>query len=138
MLVGELRQRLNEKVGQVAVGGDQEEISTVMQYVRAVLIALAPQPDGAEFDLQNAAVDTKTAALILGVHPEHLRYIIRREQLPAVKENGEYRIALPDIVDFMVATVRGMSALINRSTMLKSLLESKTMALWERPPEGSG
>ncbi len=137
MLVGELRQRLNAKVGQVAVGGDQEEIAMVMEYARAVLIALAQQPDDAEFYLPNAAMDTKTAALILGVHPEHLRYIIRREQLPAIKENGEYRIALPDIVDFMVATVRGMSTLINRSTMLKSLLESKTMILWERPTEGS-
>ena len=138
MLVGELRQRLNEKVGQVAASGDQEEIATIMEYVRAVLIALARQPNDVEFDLPNAVVDTKTAALILGVHPEHLRYIIRRKQLPAVKENGEYRIALPDIVDFMVATVRGMSTLINRSTMLKSLLESKTMTLWERPAEGSG
>ncbi len=133
MLVAELRQRLNEKVGQVAAGGDQEDVATVLEYVRAALITLAQQPDDAEFALQDAAVNTKTAALILGIHPEYLRHIIRQEQLPAVKDNGEYRITLSDIVDFMVGTMRGMRAIIPRSTMFSELLENKTMTLWERP-----
>ena len=88
MLVGELRQRLNEKVGQVAASGDQEEIATVMEYVRAAVIALAQQPDDAEFDLQNSVLDTKTAALILRLHPEHVRHFIARENCPPLKKTA--------------------------------------------------
>jgi hypothetical protein len=106
MMVAELRQRLAERVGQAA-SGDREDIATILEYVRAVLIALAERPEDEEFVLQDAAVDTRTAALILRLHPEHVRYLIRQERLPAVKENGEFRIALTDIADFVVPGIPG-------------------------------
>ena len=136
MLVGELRQRLNEKVGQVAASGDQEEIATVMEYVRAAVIALAQQPDDAEFDLQNSVLDTKTAALILRLHPEHVRHLIRQEKLPAAKENGEYRIELASIVDLMTSG-RSLSSTMTVPS-IKAVEEGMPVVLWERPAEGSG
>ena len=123
--------------GQIAASGDQVEIATYMEYVRATLIALAQQPNDVEFDLPNATINTKTAALILRIHPEHLRHIIRQEQLPAVKENGEYRIFLRDIADFM-GSGRSLYSTMTAQSVIKDVEEGRTVVLWERPAEGSG
>jgi hypothetical protein len=134
MLVAELRQRLAERVGQAATTGNQEDVATILEYVRAVLIVLAQRPEDEEFMLQEAAVDTRTAALILRLHPEHVRFLIRQEKIPAVKENGEFRITLSDLGDFMVSGKSLPSTLT--ASMIFELMEGRGgFTLWERPQE---
>jgi hypothetical protein len=136
MLVAELRQRLAEKVGQAAASGDREDIANVLEYVRAVLIALAQHPEDEEFVLQDAAVDTRTAALILRLHPEHVRYLIRREKLPATKENGEFRIPLSDVAEFMVSGMSLPSTLT--ASMISELMEKGSFIFGNAPRKGRG
>jgi hypothetical protein len=135
MLVAELRQRLAERVGHAAASGDREDIAIVLEYVWAMLIALAEKPEDEEFMLQDAAVDTRTAALILRLHPEHVRHLIRQEKLPAVKENGEFRIALSDVADFTVSGKSLQNTLT--ASMIGELMEGRGsfFTLWERPQE---
>ncbi len=64
--VAELRRRLAEKIQQVATGGDEETIATMLEYGRAVLITLSQHLDDEEVTLQDLFVGTRTAALILG------------------------------------------------------------------------
>jgi hypothetical protein len=133
MLVAELRQRLAERVGQAVTSGDREDIATVLEYVRAVLIALAQRPEDEEFVLQDVAVDTRTAALILRLHPEHVRYLIRQEKLPAVKENGEFRVALPDIADFTASGRSLQSTMSGCFAQISELIEGRGFVLWAHP-----
>ena len=45
--------------------------------------------------------DTATAALILSLHVEYVRELIRRGILRGAKHNNEYEIKLADVMDFM-------------------------------------
>ena len=101
MLVSDLRQRLVAKVGEVAGGGwDEKTIGAVLAYSRAVLVALARHNGDRDVDIEELRVGTATAATILGLHPEYVRFLVRHEELEATKENGEFRIPLSDIVVF--------------------------------------
>ena len=98
MIVTDLRQRLVARVDEAAEGGDEMAIATVLAFSRAVLIALARQPADGEVDMEDLEVGTATAATILGLHPEYVRFLVRHDKLTATKENGELRILLSDIV----------------------------------------
>ena len=100
MMVADLRQRLVARVDEAAEGGDEMAIASVLAYSRAVLIALARQPADGDVDVEELQVGTATAATILGLHPEYVRYLVRYEKLRATKENGELRIPLSEIVAF--------------------------------------
>jgi hypothetical protein len=134
MLVAELRQRLAARVGQASSTESREDIATILEYVRAVLIVLAQRPEDEEFVLQDASVDTRTAALILRLHPEHVRHLIRQERLPAVKENGEFRIALSDLGDFMLSG-RSLESSFSGRFWISELVEGRSFTLWERSQE---
>ena len=103
MLVDELRQRLVGKVSQVSAEGDETTTATVLAYIRAALTALAGRPGDQEVVLQDLTVGTRTAARILGLHPEYVRFLIRTGRLQATKENGEYRIALASAAELAAA-----------------------------------
>ena len=109
MLVADLRQRVLEKVEQAATGGDEDSAAIALAHARAVLVALARHREDEDLTLQNLAVGTGTAALILGLHPEYVRWLIRQDLLPATKENAEFRIALSAVSDFMVTKRRSLS-----------------------------
>ena len=100
MMVADLRQWLVARVDEAAEGGDEMAIASVLAYSRAVLIALARQPADGDVDVEELQVGTATAATILGLHPEYVRYLVRYEKLRATKENGELRIPLSEIVAF--------------------------------------
>jgi hypothetical protein len=136
MLVAELRERLLDRVAQAASVEDQESLATTLEYARAALIALAQYPSDNEFVLQDAAVDTRTAALILRLHPEHVRYLIRSDRIPATKENGEYRIGLPSVADFLVSD-GVLESTLPRTLWIRELLEGKGSSLWQQPKEDS-
>ena len=101
MQVAELRRRLLERVGQAAASGDEGATARVASYVRALLISMARHPSDLEVDLQELTIGTRTAALILGMHPEYVRFLIRGKGLSATKADGEFSIPLQEVVRFM-------------------------------------
>ena len=105
MLVDELRQRMVEKVAHVSGQGDETTVATVLAYTRAALTALAGRPGDQKVALQDLTVGTRTAALILRLHPEYVRLLIRTGRLQATKENGEHRITLSSTAELAVAGV---------------------------------
>ena len=137
MRVSELRRRLLLRVEQAANTGDEDTAAVALAYARAALVALAQQSGDGEVELHDLTVGTRTAALILGLHPEYVRYLIRRGRLQAKKENGEFRIALSDIGDF---TVGGMQSFSQEAQLLTHLGDMLTGAkgsfvLWQKPED---
>ncbi|HEU4758409.1 MAG TPA: excisionase family DNA-binding protein [Dehalococcoidia bacterium] len=134
---GQIRERVLEKVREAAQARDEEATAKVMEYARAVLVALAPHGDGEDVDLERLTLTTGTAARVLGLHPEYVRELIRRGYLPATKDDGEFRLALPDVVAFMVNRVKGREGPPPSTAAWGRLLgvRSGRAALWRQPPE---
>ena len=124
MLVADLRRRLSEKVEEVAASGDEEGTAIGLTCVRAVLVALAGHPGDADVDLQGLTVGSARASLILGLHPEYVRSLIRRGELRATKENGEFSIAISDLVDYMAKGI---------DPRVPIKLFDMPVALWQAP-----
>ena len=103
MLVADLRRIVSERLGQIAAGGDEEATAIFSTYARAVLIALSGSPADTGVDLEGLTVRSRTASLIMGLHAEHVRHLIRQDRLQAAKENGEFLIKVSDVVDYMVS-----------------------------------
>ncbi len=99
MLVGELRRTLIERVEQVAAEGDEEVAAQVLTHARTILVALAGHPGDEEVSLQELTVGTQTAALIMGLHREYVRSLVRGGRLSATKTNGEFQIPLSAVAD---------------------------------------
>ena len=110
MLVADLRERMVDQVARVSSQGDPEMTATVLAYARAALTALTGHPGIQEVNLQDLRINTGTAALILRLHPEYVRLLIRRGRLQAIKENGEYKIALAAIA--VLAANRSLEILL--------------------------
>ena len=125
------------KVAQVSSQGDITTAALVLSHARAPLIALTQYAGDTEVELRNLTVGTSTAALILELHPEYVRYLIRSGRLQANKENGEFRIELPGVVEFMMT---GMQALRSRTGPSLRFLElweavERDPVLWQRPDD---
>ena len=127
MLVADLRQRVLEKVEQAATGGDEEGAAVALAHARAVLVALVRHREDDNLTLQDLTVGTGTAALILGMHPEYVRNLIRQDELPATKENAEFRIALSAVSDFMATKRKSLSSPESRhNRRMQDLLQGRT------------
>ena len=138
MLVAQLRQRLVERVAQVSAEGEETSAAIVLAYTRAALVALAGRPGDQEVVLQDLTVGTRTAALILRLHPEYIRLLIRTGRLQATKENGEYRIALASTAELAVA---GAGAAVDWGSrhvarIFTEMLDVST-AVWSNPETGA-
>ena len=106
MQAGELRESVLRKVAEVANSGDEETIATALGFAKALLLALASYASDQEAEVDKLTVGTGTAARILGLHPEYVRHLIRHGDLQATKENGEFRMELSLVVDFMERGVK--------------------------------
>ena len=137
MLIAELRQRMVEKVARVSGEGDEATTATVLAYARAALTALAGRPGDQEVALQDLTVGTRTAALILGLHPEYVRLLIRRGRLQASKENGEYQIALAHIAELAAAGAAALGQESQHVARLTEMLGVSTI-VWSNPETGAG
>jgi len=143
MLVGELRRRLVGKVEEVAGGGDEEATAVVLAYSRAMLIALAGYPVDQDLSVRDLTVGTRTAALILGLHREYVRMLVRCGRLKANKVNGEFQFVLSDLVDYIMTRNRSpdaQAALWSRPMYSAALGEMlfgsmSRFYLWRSPPE---
>ena len=89
MRVALLRQRLIEKVPEVANSQDEAAMALALDYTRAVLVALAERSDSEDVVLRELRVKTATAARILKLHPEYVREMARQGGFEAEEENGE-------------------------------------------------
>lgn len=99
MRVVELRRRLISRIERIVAEGDEDETALVLSYARAILVALARNGPDDEVSLQEAAIGTDTAALILGLHREYVRALVRHGRLSATKSNGELQIPLAEIAE---------------------------------------
>lgn len=129
MRARELRERLLDRVAEAAASGDEAVVAVVAAYARAALVALAPYQPDHEVVLRSLQIGSKTAALILGMHPEYVRTLIRRGFLPATKENGEFRLRLDDVVEY---SVRRMSSADIGAWMPWQFRPQKMVPLWKR------
>ena len=130
MLVSEIRQRLVDRVQQISTEGDEATTATVMSYARAVLVAVAALPDDGEVTLEDMTVGSGTAALILSLHPEYVRFLIRGQRLQAEKENGEFQIPLWRIADFMLGGVKLSFPSVEPASVRMGLAK-KGLVLWD-------
>ena len=101
MHVDELRRRLLDRVQDVAATGDEGATARITSYARALLVSIARHPAEADVNVEDLAIGTRTAALILAMHPEYIRYLIRSKHLGATKTDGEFSIPLAEVVRFM-------------------------------------
>ncbi len=139
MQAGEIRRRVLQKVRDTAKTRDEEMTAKIMEYARAVLIALAPLDNKVDVDLEGLTVGTTTAARILSFHPEYVRDLARRNALKATKENGEYRIKFPDLIESLMGLRRPAAAMMLVPTHLPGFrpasireLGATSYALWRR------
>ena len=100
MRVADLRQRVLEKVAEASGSGDEDTTARVLDFAQGLLVALAPHSTDEEIDLDRLTIRTGTAARILGRHQEYVRELIRKGELRATKENGEYNIPLSQAMNF--------------------------------------
>ena len=101
MRVLDVRRKLGLKLQEAALEKDPDALTLALDYGRALLLALAPLADDEEVELPQLSVSTATAALILSLHVEYVRELIRRGILRGAKHNNEYEIKLADVMDFM-------------------------------------
>ena len=136
MLVGELRQALIKKMEQVAAEKDEEVAAQVLTHARTILVALAGRPSDENVSLQELTVGTQTAALIMGVHRESVRSLVRQGRLSATKTNGEFQIPLSAVADYKLKTppLRWGSV---RNPALEVTLTYEDMPSPEVPPRES-
>ena len=101
MKVVDVRRKLGQRLQEAAMEKDPDALALALDYGRALLLALVPLPEDEEVELSDVTVSTATAALILSLHVEYVRELIRREVLAATKHNNEYEVKLSDLMDFM-------------------------------------
>lgn len=100
MRVADLRRRVIEKMNEVAGGGDEEGVARFLDFSKALLLALASHPSDGKVDLETLTLKTGTAARILGLHQEYVRELVRKGELKASKEKGEFQIQLSEVIRY--------------------------------------
>ncbi len=106
MIVTELRSKLIERIAEVSADEDAEALAKALTYARAALVALTGLPKDEDIELEGLQVNTRTAALMLSMHPEYVRSLIRSRQLAASKENGEFRIQFADLLGHLAKSMK--------------------------------
>ena len=109
MRVEDIRRRVLERVTEVVAEGDEEMLSRVLEFSRALLLTLASRPPDGEVDLDGLTLKSGTAARILALHQEYVRELIRRGDLKAAKENGEFQIPLAEVIRFQAKALKRIS-----------------------------
>ena len=95
-----MRESLVERVGLAAAVGDEIPVGMVLSRTRAILVALANNPDDEEVSLEDLTVRKDTTATILGLHREYVRNLARTGQLPANRSNEEFEMLLSEVADY--------------------------------------
>ena len=78
---------------------------------------------------------TGTAALILGLHTEYVRSLIRRGRLQAAKENGEYRIPLAQTAELAAKGIGTLGWESGHQARMNDMLGAG-IVIWSNPETG--
>ena len=139
MRVEDLRRRVLDRMAEVVADGDEEMLSRVLEFSRALLLSLASHPPGAEVDLDGLTLKSGTAARILALHQEYVRELIRKGDLKATKENGEFQIPLSEVIGFQEKAMKHIDPGFHGHAWLASRPFPGTgpaaLWMWDQPPE---
>ena len=101
-------------------------------------MALASLPEDREVDIEGLTVKTATAARVLRLHQEYVRELIRRQELKASKENGEYQIPLSEVMSYEAHSAKLGAGPSSQVGLLYRVLKPHShteIEMWRRPPE---
>lgn len=102
MRVGTIRERLLQRVGEVLVEGNSDDVLLVADQLRIVAGALAHYGAEDDVELGSLTVDTAQASRMLSYHAEHVRRLIRQGTMHATKVGADYRIPLLELFNTLV------------------------------------
>jgi excisionase family DNA binding protein len=94
---GSLRDHLAAALGSAMRRPEGDAIALTADRTKAMAVALRGLADDAEVEIADLELDTRSAAIVLGFHPEHVRRLIRSSRLRARREGGDYRVRLDDL-----------------------------------------
>ena len=97
MRVGTLRERLAAALDAAMRNRQADAIALTSDRTKAMAVALAGLGDDVEVDLAGLDLSTRSAATVLGFHPEHVRRLIRTGRLRARLVGGDYRVLVDDL-----------------------------------------
>lgn len=97
MKAGVLRDQVTAALATAMRTRETDAIALTADRTKAMGVALAGMADDAEVDLATLELSTRSAATVLGFHPEHVRRLIRRGRLRAHRVGADYRIRLDDL-----------------------------------------
>lgn len=83
-----------------------DAIALTADRTKAMAVALAGMPEDAEVEPARLTLSTRSAATVLGFHPEHVRRLIRGGKLRARRVGGDYRLQLDDLWPLLEARHR--------------------------------
>ena len=95
--VGLLRERLTAAMDAAMRNREADAVALTADRTKAMAMALAGMPDEAEVELAGLDLPTRSAATVLGFHPEHVRRLIRTGRLRARRVGGGYRVLVDDL-----------------------------------------
>jgi excisionase family DNA binding protein len=97
MRAGTLRRRLVAAVDAAVRTRGPDAIALTADRAKVTAAALAGLPDDANVVLAELELPTRTAATVLGFHPEHVRRLVRAGRLPARRVGGDLRVRVDDL-----------------------------------------
>ena len=97
MKVGLLRERMMAALEVAMRNREAGAIALTADRAKAMAVALAGLPDDAEVEINALELSTRSAATVLGFHPEHVRRLIRTGRLRARRVGGDYRLLVDDL-----------------------------------------
>ncbi|MGH2380100.1 MAG: helix-turn-helix domain-containing protein [Candidatus Limnocylindria bacterium] len=97
MKVGVLRERLTAALETAMRNREADAIALTADRTKAMAVALAGLGDEAEVEIGDLDLPTRSAATVLGFHPEHVRRLIRTGRLRARRTGGDYRVLVDDL-----------------------------------------
>jgi excisionase family DNA binding protein len=106
MRVGLLRERLAAALDAAMRTREADAIALTADRTKAMAVALAGLPEDAEVEPARLQLSTRSAGIVLGFHPEHVRRLIRSGRLRAQRIGGDYRVALDDVWPLLEARHR--------------------------------
>ena len=97
MKVGVLRERLSAALATAMRTREADAVALTADRTKAMAVALAGLGDDMEVEVEALELPTRTAATVLGFHPEHVRRLIRGGRLRARRVGGDYRVRVDDL-----------------------------------------
>jgi len=104
--VGVLRERLTAALDVAMHNREADAIALTADRTKAMAVALAGLGDDADVEIGGLDLPARSAATVLGYHPEHVRRLIRTGGLRARRVGGDYRVLVDDLWPLLEARYR--------------------------------